>query len=123
MARRSVTAVLMSGGLDSALLLGRVLARGERAVPLYVRCGLYWEKVELYWLRRFLREARSPRVASLRVTGLPLRAVATTLLIELLLAIPIIFYLGIRQSHRIIGPMARLKDTFKAIGEGRKTRV
>lgn len=45
-------------------------------------------------------------------------AVATTLLIELLLSIPIVFFLGIRQSHRIVGPMNRLKATLEAIGRG-----
>ena len=45
-------------------------------------------------------------------------AVATTLLVELLLAIPIIFYLGIKQSHRIVGPMNRIKQTLEAIGNG-----
>ena len=45
-------------------------------------------------------------------------AVAITLLFELLLAIPIVFYIGIRQSHRIVGPMNRLKRTLEAIGQG-----
>jgi len=45
-------------------------------------------------------------------------AIATTLLIELLLAIPIVFYLGIRQSHRIIGPVNRIKHLLDAIGNG-----
>ena len=45
-------------------------------------------------------------------------AVATTLLVELLLAIPIVFYLGIKQSHRIIGPMRRIQRTLEAIGKG-----
>jgi methyl-accepting chemotaxis protein len=45
-------------------------------------------------------------------------AVATTLLVELLLAIPLVFYLGIHQSHRIVGPMNRLKRTLEAIGNG-----
>ena len=45
-------------------------------------------------------------------------AVATTLLIELLLAIPIVFFLGIRQSHRIVGPMNRIKRILEAIGAG-----
>ena len=47
-----------------------------------------------------------------------LMAVAATLLIELLLAIPIIFYLGITQSHSIIGPMKRIQATLAAIGNG-----
>lgn len=45
-------------------------------------------------------------------------AVATTLLIELLLAIPIVFFLGIRQSHRVVGPMNRLRRILEAIGAG-----
>ena len=45
-------------------------------------------------------------------------AVAVTLLIELLLAIPIVFFLGIQQSHRIVGPMNRIKQTLEAIGQG-----
>lgn len=45
-------------------------------------------------------------------------AVAATLLIELLLAIPIVFFLGIRQSHRIVGPINRIKRTLEAIGNG-----
>ena len=45
-------------------------------------------------------------------------AVATTLLIELLLAIPLVFVLGIRQSHRVVGPMQRIKRAIEAIGEG-----
>ena len=45
-------------------------------------------------------------------------AVATTMLIELLLSIPIVLFLGIRQSHRIVGPMNRLKRMLGAIGTG-----
>jgi 7-cyano-7-deazaguanine synthase len=46
-------AVLISGGLDSAILLGDVLRRGEHVQPLFIRCGLAWEEVELAHLRRF----------------------------------------------------------------------
>lgn len=56
-------------------------------------------------------ESRVPLIASLI-------AVATTLLIELLLAIPLVFFLGIRQSHRIVGPLTRIKRTIEAIGAG-----
>lgn len=56
-------------------------------------------------------DTQTPLIASLI-------AVASTLLIELLLAIPIVFFLGIRQSHRIVGPMNRLKRTLEAIGAG-----
>lgn len=45
-------------------------------------------------------------------------AVSVTLLIELILAIPIVFFLGIKQSHRIVGPMHRITRTLEAIGKG-----
>jgi 7-cyano-7-deazaguanine synthase len=47
-------AVLVSGGLDSAILLGESLGRHRIVHPLYVRTGLHWEGVELNYLRRFL---------------------------------------------------------------------
>jgi methyl-accepting chemotaxis protein len=50
------------------------------------------------------------------ITGLI--AIAVTLLVELLLAIPLIFVLGIRQSHRIVGPLKRIRRTLEAIGQG-----
>ena len=66
---------LVSGGLDSAVLVSRLLAQGRRVVPLYVRCGLRWEPAELYWLRRFLRAIRCPRLAPLVIVDMPLRSV------------------------------------------------
>lgn len=45
-------------------------------------------------------------------------AVALTLLVELLISIPVIWVLGIRQSHRIVGPMSRIKRMLEAIGTG-----
>lgn len=63
---------LVSGGLDSAALLWNLTSR-RQVVPLYVRCGLRWERAELHWLRRFLRRMRSPRLDGLRILELPLR--------------------------------------------------
>jgi 7-cyano-7-deazaguanine synthase len=64
-------AVLISGGLDSAILLGESL-RGHQAVhPLYIRQGLYWETVELRHLRRFLRAVCGPSLRPLQVLRLP----------------------------------------------------
>lgn len=45
-------------------------------------------------------------------------AVATTLIIELLIAIPVVYLFGIRQSHRVIGPMKRILRALDAIGSG-----
>ena len=47
-----------------------------------------------------------------------LMAVCTTLLIELLLAIPLVFFIGIRTTHRVVGPINRMKRTLEAIGAG-----
>jgi 7-cyano-7-deazaguanine synthase len=64
-------AVLVSGGLDSAILLGESL-RSHRAVyPLYVRCGLYWEEDESHYLRQFLRAVHTPVLQPLHVLLLP----------------------------------------------------
>ncbi len=45
-------------------------------------------------------------------------AVATTLLVELLIAIPLVYFLGIRQSHRVVGPINRIKRVLEAVGAG-----
>ncbi len=76
MSRRHGPAVcaLVSGGLDSAVLLRWLLSRGTTVFPLYLRCGLSWEAVELYWLGRFLRAVQSPALASLDVIEMPLRS-------------------------------------------------
>jgi 7-cyano-7-deazaguanine synthase len=58
-------AVLISGGLDSAILLGDALRRHARVVPIYMRCGLSWESVEFAYLERYLASLRGPALASL----------------------------------------------------------
>ena len=45
-------------------------------------------------------------------------AVALTLLIELLIAIPVVYYVGIRQSHQVVGPLPRIIRILEAIGSG-----
>jgi 7-cyano-7-deazaguanine synthase len=73
-------AVLVSGGLDSAILLAEALresvdrpegGREGTVQPLYVRCGLYWEPVELRHLRRFLEAVRQPALRPLQVLEMP----------------------------------------------------
>ena len=41
------TGLLLSGGLDSAVLLGLMLDHGSRVVPFYVRTGCVWQDPEL----------------------------------------------------------------------------
>ena len=52
--------MLASGGLDSAVLVA-VLARRQRVHPVYVRCGLAWERAEEAALGRFLRALGAAR--------------------------------------------------------------
>jgi 7-cyano-7-deazaguanine synthase len=61
----SSACVLLSGGLDSAVLASSAAARYRRIFPLYVSSGLRWEAVERRFVRRFLRRLGSKRVAPL----------------------------------------------------------
>ncbi len=59
-------------------------------------------------------------------TGLPLQtpvimslfAIATMMLFELLVAIPLVLWLSIRQSHQVVGPLSRVQRILEAIGQG-----
>lgn len=64
--------ILISGGLDSAILLGDALRGGSTVFPLFVRCGLYWEKEELAYLRRYLRALRRPALRPLTILEQPI---------------------------------------------------
>jgi 7-cyano-7-deazaguanine synthase len=68
-------AVLISGGLDSAILLGDALRRHGNVVPIYVRCGLRWEAVELDYLLRFLDAVRTPNLQTLVILEEPIAEV------------------------------------------------
>src|SRR4051812_25041981 len=64
-------AVLISGGLDSAILLGDAVRRGAVVHPLFVRCGLAWEPTELAYLRRYLAALAAPPLRALTVLDQP----------------------------------------------------
>jgi 7-cyano-7-deazaguanine synthase len=64
-------AVLVSGGLDSAVLLAESLTISSAVWPLYVQFGLVWEKVELHHLRRFLEAIHMPVLRPLTVLRMP----------------------------------------------------
>lgn len=67
--------VLISGGLDSCVLLAHLAEQGWELTPLYVQAGLVWERVELIWLRRFLAGLNRPRLQPLRRLSLPVEDV------------------------------------------------
>jgi 7-cyano-7-deazaguanine synthase len=64
-------AVLVSGGLDSAILTAEAAREHPVVHPLYVRHGLYWEEAELAHLRRFLEAVKRPGLRPLQVLELP----------------------------------------------------
>ena len=72
------TAVLLSGGLDSAVLLAEEAAAGE-VQPIYVSVGLAWEPAEQAMVARFLEsgplQARADRVRRLVSLSVDMRDV------------------------------------------------
>lgn len=64
--------VLISGGLDSSILLASLLRQGELVQPFYIRADLAWESAELAALERFLATTDQSRRAPLVVLHLPL---------------------------------------------------
>jgi 7-cyano-7-deazaguanine synthase len=64
-------AVLVSGGLDSAVLLAEAARSYATVHPLYVRSGLAWETVELEHLQRFIRALHATALRSLDVLQVP----------------------------------------------------
>ena len=68
-------AVLLSGGLDSSILLAELLERGHAVVPLYVRSHLLWETAEQRAVRGVLGALDSPRLQQLVTLEQPIRDV------------------------------------------------
>src|SRR3989338_6803065 len=57
--------LLMSGGLDSTILLNQLLRKFSSVLPLYIQCGHIWEKAEHFWLKRCLKNIRNSRLKPL----------------------------------------------------------
>jgi 7-cyano-7-deazaguanine synthase len=70
-APKAPLAALVSGGLDSAILLGEAVRAYPAVHPLYVATGLHWEPVERAHLGRFLAALRGPALRPLHVLELP----------------------------------------------------
>jgi len=68
----TVICALVSGGLDSAVMVGRMVEEGHEVQPVYVRTGMAWETVEFGWLRRFLDAIESPSLRPMRALSFPL---------------------------------------------------
>jgi 7-cyano-7-deazaguanine synthase len=66
-----VIGLLLSGGIDSAVLLDQLLRRGSRVAPFYVRSNCIWEDVELATLRKFLAAVARSNLEELVVFDMP----------------------------------------------------
>jgi 7-cyano-7-deazaguanine synthase len=66
------TGLLLSGGVDSAVLLDQLLGRGWRVVPFYVRTDCVWQSGELGAVERFLSAVARPGLKDLVVFDMPM---------------------------------------------------
>ncbi len=66
------TGLLLSGGIDSAVLLDQLLVGGWQVVPFYVRTGCVWQLCELKSVRQFLARLERPGLSELVVLDMPL---------------------------------------------------
>ena len=64
--------MLVSGGLDSAVLLDYALRRYASVQPLYVRAGLRWEGIERRALARVLKALRHRRLRPVATIDVPM---------------------------------------------------
>ena len=66
------SAVLVSGGLDSAILLADMVNnKFPKVWPIFIQCGLYWEKTELQYLKKFINALKAPNLGELIVLDIP----------------------------------------------------
>src|SRR3989338_6108149 len=67
---QSKACVLVSGGIESSVLLWDATSRYESVIPVYVQNHLSWEYAELFCLKNFLRHVKSSKLEPLKVINL-----------------------------------------------------
>ncbi|HEX6322732.1 MAG TPA: 7-cyano-7-deazaguanine synthase [Vicinamibacterales bacterium] len=68
-----MTLVLLSGGLDSALLIPYIGNAGEPITPVHIRCGYAWEPAEAHCIQRLMKSALAPRLRPLQTIHFDMR--------------------------------------------------
>src|SRR5438046_955974 len=69
----SGVAILLSGGIDSAVLMAELCDGYAQVHPLYVRSGLIWEPAELKYLQGYLRAVPLTELRPLTILEVPVR--------------------------------------------------
>jgi 7-cyano-7-deazaguanine synthase len=69
--RPSAIGLLMSGGLDSGVLLHQLLEEGWNVQPFYVLSGCLWQSAELAAVHQYLAALAQPRLSPLIELELP----------------------------------------------------
>src|SRR5688500_17335936 len=70
-----MTLVLLSGGLDSAVLLSYIGNQGGGVQPVHIRCGYAWEYAEAHCIQRLMKSALAPKMKPLRTIHFDMRDV------------------------------------------------
>ena len=70
-ARCEAIGLMLSGGLDSAILLAHLLEQDRRVQPFYVSTGCVWEAAERAAVGRYLAQLDDPAVAPLIDFSIP----------------------------------------------------
>lgn len=70
-AAATTVGLMLSGGLDSCILLGHLLGQGSRVQPFFVRSGLLWEEAEHRAVGQYCLALASPALAPLVTFSLP----------------------------------------------------
>src|SRR5438093_13766132 len=64
--------VLISGSLDSCVLAAELSQQYLKLFPVYVKGGLLWEPVEMFWLQKFLSSLKAKTIQPLTILRMPL---------------------------------------------------
>lgn len=73
--RHDPVAVMVSGGPDSAILVAELAVTSPRAVPIFIRFGLFWDAMEEAAVRQFVAALASSQIAAPIVLDLPLQGI------------------------------------------------
>ena len=66
-------ALLVSGGMDSCVLLSTFLKQGFQVFPVYIKHGLLWESVELVYLGKYLEAVQQESLTPLQILDLTVK--------------------------------------------------